>query len=86
MKPTLADQQGTGCLLAPCSSRSFILQPPQGRRACPDPAVLSDAGRGGLPLQSTPESCPDPAGRGEGGTRRAGAGHRSTGGGAEVRH
>lgn len=59
---------------------------PQGRRARSDPAVLSDAGRGGLPLQSAPESCPDPAGRGEGRTRRAGADHSSSGGGAEVKH
>lgn len=58
---------------------------PQGRRACPDPAVLSDAGRGGLPLQSATESSPDPTGRGEGGTWRAGADHSSPGGGAEVR-
>lgn len=57
---------------------------PQGRRACPDPAVLPDAGRRGLPLQSAPESCADPAGRGAGGARGAGAGHRSAGGGAEV--
>lgn len=57
---------------------------PQGRWACPDPAVLSDAGRGGLPVQSASESCSDPAGCGEGGARRAGADHRSSGGGAEV--
>lgn len=58
---------------------------PQGRRACPDLAVLSDAGRGGLPLQSAPESCPDPTGRGKGGTRRTGADYSSSRGGAEVR-
>lgn len=56
----------------------------QGRRACPDPAVLPDAGRRGLPLQSAPEPRADPAGRGAGGARGAGAGHRSAGGGAEV--
>lgn len=61
------------------------LQPrAQGRRACPDPAVLPDAGRRGLPLQSAPEPRADPAGRGAGGARGAGAGHRSAGGGAEV--
>lgn len=56
----------------------------QGRRACPDPAVLPDAGRRGLPLQSAPEPRADSAGRGAGGARGAGAGHRSAGGGAEV--
>ena len=35
-------------------------------------------------MQSAPESCPDPPGRGEGGARRTGADHCSSGGGAEV--
>lgn len=62
----------------------LLSPPPQGWWAHPHPSVLSDPGRGELPLQPAPEPCADPPGRREGGTGRAGADHRPIGGGAEV--